>query len=172
MKTINKTPRISIFLLIALSICSCRSKDLNIRHERNARVQQESTGLESRIKESNYTNRIIEISDSSNHQYKVRIFPLDTFSFSIDSGFKGRARSIEFSGSIRQGSDASGIIADSATKLIDEVYKQQTSSSSKEMTTTKALTKKSPGIISFWIWIGLIIVIIYVVVKFPKIKYY
>ena len=133
-------------------------------------MQQESSGRETRIKESNYTNQIIELSDSSNHQYKVRIFPLDTFSFSVDSGFKGRARSIELSGFIRQSRDASGIITDSAAKLTDEVYRQEASSSSKEKIITKALTKKSFGIIPFWIWIGLIIFIIYVVVKFSKIS--
>ena len=167
MTTITK---ISLLLLIALSVNSCRSKNLSIRHERNAKEHQESSGLESRIKESTYTNQIIEIRDSSNQQYKVRIFPLDTFSYSVDSGFKGKARSIEFSGSKSQKKDASGIILDSAAKLTDEVYRQETNNSSKEIINTKALNKKSFGIIPFWIWIGLIIFIIYVVLKFSKIS--
>ena len=164
------TTKITTILLLALCFCSCRSKNLSIRHERNAKEHQESSGLESRIKESTYTNQIIEIRDSSNQQYKVRIFPLDTFSYSVDSGFKGRAKSIELIGSIIQRKDVSTIIADSAAKLTDEVYKQQTSSSSKEIINTKALNKKSFGIIPFWIWIGLIIFIIYVVLKFSKIS--
>lgn len=167
MTTITK---ISLLLLIALSVNSCRSKNLSIRHERNAKEHQESSGLESRIKESTYTNQIIELSDSSNNQYKVRIFPLDTFSFSVDGGFKGRAKSIELIGSIIQRKDVSTIIADSAAKLTDEVYRQETNNSSKEIINTKALNKKSFGIIPFWIWIGLIIFIIYVVLKFSKIS--
>lgn len=166
MKTINNN--ISLFLLIALCICSCRSKKLSIQHDRNNRVQKENLGLESRIKESTYTNQIIELNDSSSHQYKVRIFPLDTFSFSVDCGFRGRARSIEFSGSMKQSRNASSIIADSAAKLTDEVYKQESNSSSKEMTTNRDLIKKYVGIFPFWIWIGIMILIIYFGLKFSK----
>ncbi|MES2872378.1 MAG: hypothetical protein V4708_01560 [Bacteroidota bacterium] len=164
------TTIITSTLLLAVGLFSCRSKNLSILQNRNNSVQQGSSSLETRTKESNYNNRIIELSDSSDHQYKVRIFPLDNFSFSIDSGFKGKARSIEFSGSIRQKREASAMIADSAAKLTDQVYEQETRNSNREMTSAKAMTKKSTGIISFWIWIGFVILTVYGVGKFLKLN--
>lgn len=44
-------------------------------------------------------SRVVLLSDSNKQRYSIKIFPLDTFSYSVQDGFKGKASKIEVMGS-------------------------------------------------------------------------
>lgn len=98
MKTLNIIIK---FLTTALVLTSCNTKHLSILKSRTTERQIENVSLHSRQNEILNSNRIISISDSANHLYRINIFPLDTFDFSIQDGFTGRASRIEVIGKLQ-----------------------------------------------------------------------
>ena len=87
----------ALFILLALTSCQI-DKFLN-RQKSNMKIADDqkimlSSALQARFQDS----RTIRLSDSSGHTYQVDIFPVDTFSFSPESGFKGKAFSISIKG--------------------------------------------------------------------------
>ncbi|HQS51747.1 MAG TPA: hypothetical protein PLN99_07600 [Daejeonella sp.] len=86
-------------LLLLLALTSCQTDKFLNRQKSKMQVSEDQkimniTELQARLKDS----RTIRLSDSSGHTYQVDIFPVDTFSFSPESGFKGKAFSISIKG--------------------------------------------------------------------------
>ncbi|HQT59478.1 hypothetical protein [Daejeonella sp.] len=86
-------------LFISIALTSCQTDKFLNRQKSKMQVSEDQkimniTELQARLKDS----RTIRLSDSSGHTYQVDIFPVDTFSFSPESGFKGKAFSISIKG--------------------------------------------------------------------------
>ncbi|MCF8453358.1 MAG: hypothetical protein K9G42_09150 [Pedobacter sp.] len=86
-------------LLISIALTSCQTDKFLNRQKSKMEISEDQkimniTELQARLKDS----RTIRLSDSLGHTYQVDIFPLDTFSFSPESGFKGKAFSISIRG--------------------------------------------------------------------------
>ncbi len=75
-------------------------KILNRDSIRNSHRSQVERRSEIHQNELVYSERAFVFSDSSRQQYKVIIFPRDSFSYSADNGFRGYASRIEISGSM------------------------------------------------------------------------
>lgn len=91
----------SMVMLIAIQT-SCRSRMVNSARIRNSEKMRESVNLKSKQNESLASSRATFMSDSTVNAYRVTIFPVDTFTYSPEEGFKGKARKIEASGIARQ----------------------------------------------------------------------
>lgn len=86
-------------LFISIALTSCQTDKFLNRQKSKMEISEDQkimniTELQARLKDS----RTIRLSDSLGHTYQVDIFPLDTFSFSPESGFKGKAFSISIRG--------------------------------------------------------------------------
>lgn len=87
---------LSLFLPV---LTSCQTAKLLNRQKEKVQVAAQKTILmdqEQQILLNHH--RQISFSDSSDQTYQISIVPIDSFSFSIQDGFKGRAQSIEISG--------------------------------------------------------------------------
>ena len=86
-------------LLLLMALTSCQIDKFLNRQKSKTEIAEDqkimiTTELQARLQDS----RTIQLSDSSGHTYQVDIFPVDTFSFSTESGFKGKAFSISIRG--------------------------------------------------------------------------
>ena len=86
-------------LFISIALTSCQTNKFLNRQKSKMQVSEDqkimiSSELQVGLKDS----RTIRLSDSIGHTYQVDIFPLDTFSFSPESGFKGKAIGISITG--------------------------------------------------------------------------
>lgn len=141
--------------LIIFNTAGCRTKLLNFEKMRISEVQTEDRHILSKYNESLRSNRIVFTSDSDKQFYRVSIFPLDTFSFSLQDGFKGRASSIEVTGvryQVKTVSDSAGFVGEEqGTIQFDHVSKRKETA----VLSTKVLEKKMPG----WKF-GLIVIVL------------
>ena len=87
-------------LLISLSSCSIRKLNKD-RFESSASIESEIR-MQELLNDKFEGKRKILLTDTANEQYSVIIFPADTFSFSAQHGFKGKAVKIELSGKLRR----------------------------------------------------------------------
>ena len=98
MKTIFK---LAGMILIILSQSACRThKLLNRQQDRSAAF--EATDTHTREQQKKFYSIQSSIKDSSGQLYQVTIFPADTFEFSLQQGFKGKASKVELKGSASQ----------------------------------------------------------------------
>lgn len=98
MKTIIK---LAGMILIIMSQSACRTNKFSNR-QMNRSAALEQTDIRSRKQENKQYSRFNVITDSGGQVYKVTIFPTDTFQFSMQEGFTGKASKVEVSGSIRR----------------------------------------------------------------------
>ena len=98
MKKSNKHIVKAIFLLVFVSGC-----DIGKTLTRNSARTKENNKIEmissARKDQSSFSEEAILFSDSGRHSYQVMIFPQDSFSFSVEEGFRGKAQKIEILGS-------------------------------------------------------------------------
>ena len=92
--------KFTILLIIAYAQWGCNSR----KHiERRSSSYSNKIADESRTREQTNErmskSRVVLLSDSNKQRYSVKIFPLDTFSYSVQGGFKGKASKIEVIGS-------------------------------------------------------------------------
>lgn len=76
----------------------CNSRLVNSERDRTKMAQKEDVQIISKTSELINGNRLVLLTDSSSKFFSVEIFPLDTFTFSVNDGFKGKASKIEFMG--------------------------------------------------------------------------
>ncbi len=88
---------ISCMVLILGFQAAC-SRILNSDRNKSNRIQKVDMDLSAEQSEWLYDNHIMQFSDSSNTYFRIEIFPMDTFSFSLKDGFKGIASKIELKG--------------------------------------------------------------------------
>jgi len=100
---------ISFFLLV---ITSCQTeKFLSLQKSKMASMEEQKIKLKTEQKNLLQSSQAIRLTDSMMQDYQVSILPVDSFSFSIQDGFKGKALSIEIRGKqnlLKSISDSSG----------------------------------------------------------------
>ena len=139
MKTLNQIILSTCFALWVLtSITACRTKNLSTQSSRMSNRHAEDISIHDVKRDSLQSSRVIELRDSVNKQYSVKIFPVDTFSFSIKGGYKGKARMIEISGIDQQVRN----ISDSSTSKLNLQKETQYDGQSRGGETSETLNKK------------------------------
>lgn len=156
MKTLrNLIVKSAGMMIIMISLLACRTdKFLQTKKAGSSEIQSASTRIEENSNTSYVGTEIISLSDSSDHAYRVNIYPQDTFSFSIREGFKGKASKLEIKGIVRQ------VVSLVEEKVLAE-EKQDYSKLSQvnkirkeEASGEKVMKKKNVG--WNWIWICLV----------------
>jgi len=80
---------------------ACRTNKLGMRQENHSALF-EQTEIRNLEQENREKSRLLAITDSSGQEYRITIFPTDSFQFSPERGFSGKASKIELSGSIHR----------------------------------------------------------------------
>jgi len=96
MKILNRII-LGSFVLISGYHASC-SRLLSSERNKVKLIQKDDVILSDEQSELLHGNHVVQLTDSSHKIFKIEIFPLDTFSFSLKDGFKGMASRIELSG--------------------------------------------------------------------------
>ena len=122
-----------ISVVLILSLASCRTKDLERSKSHRSEKINEQAQSKSTMQESTQSRQHVLTSDSGTHSYSIRIVPLDTFSFSFESGFRGRAASVELVGLIQK---------DMETDVTSRLALEKASTRQYEITNTVIKTEK------------------------------
>ena len=148
-------------LLILINISSCNTRRLNRQKSESSALQQSEIRFQDLKNERYEGKRMIILSDSANELYTVRIIPADTFSFSAQHGFRGKAAKIEVSGLLRRVMTRSDNTEVSAEKQTGRTYKEQYRSEKSELFRTGVLEKKSWRVVLVFILLGLLILLVW-----------
>lgn len=87
--------------IIMSCLMACRTNKISTRQQ-NQSALFEQTDTRNLEQENREQSRLLAITDSSGQEYRITIFPTDSFQFSPERGFRGKASKIELSGSIRR----------------------------------------------------------------------
>ncbi|SDN17829.1 hypothetical protein SAMN05421813_1633 [Daejeonella rubra] len=146
-------------LLILIILSSCNTRRLNKQKFESSSSAQSEIRLQD-LKNERYDNkRMITLTDSANELYTISIFPSDTFSFSAQHGFRGKAAKIEVTGLLRRVLTRTDSTALRAEKQSSRTYEEQQQIDKSELSRTGGLVKKRwPPVL-----IGIVLVMIIVI---------
>lgn len=85
--------------------------------------------------------RVIHVRDSSDQSYQMRIFPVDTFTFSLQNGYQGKASLIEISGIRKQLLTGRDSIAVYSQNQVDREYERETEDRKTSVIRTREIRK-------------------------------
>ncbi len=145
---------LTVILFIILSLSSCHTKHLTTQKSRTSVSSTEDINFQAKHDQSYQGNRIISISDSTNQFYRVNIFPLDTFSFSIQDGFKGKASRVEVIKTVQQVKQINDSSLFTAKRHNETQYYSESEASETTASRIKSLEKKNSSIIVNLLGIG------------------
>lgn len=147
MKTLIK---LGGMILIMLSHSACRSTKFSNRQQ-NQLDALEQTGTRSREQESKSYSQSNLITDSSGQVYQLTIFPADTFQFSVQEGFRGKASKVELRASIRQLKRIKDSTAFTGSEDRETIAKIIRKAEAKQLAYSKSVEKTSFN----WLWLCL-----------------
>ena len=153
--------RLCCITVLILSFSACRSKHLNNQRFRTSAVQTKDINIKTTQDDFYQRSSVISIRDSAKHQYQVNIFPIDSFSFSLQEGFRGRAHAIELKGEIHQRKETSELHGSTAKKQHSSNYHEEAKISGRAKGNNKDLKKKSFNLIVVLVFIGFIGLVAY-----------
>ena len=135
-------------ILIMLCHGACRTSKFSNRQHVQAMVVEETnnSSIEQENKQYALSRSII---DSNGQEYHVTIFPADSFRFSLQEGFSGKATKIELRGSARQLTrinDSTTINATALRKSSSGVIRK---TSNEERSRSRSVKKSAIS----WIWV-------------------
>ncbi|MEJ7694643.1 hypothetical protein [Daejeonella sp.] len=119
------TITLATMILIIFSHGACRTSKLSARSKAR-HIVGERSDFKNRVMDINRYDKFKTITDSSHQSYQLTIFPADTFKFSIQNGFIGKATKIIITGSGSQ-----------LKHILDTSKYVQTSTTDTEVTMTR-----------------------------------
>lgn len=140
-----------ISIVLILSLASCRTTDLERLKSHRSEIIKEQAQLKNTLQESIQSRQHVITSDSGTHIYSIRIVPLDTFSFSFENGFKGKAASLELASIIQKDMEAEM----TGNLTFEKASTKQSETQLKAIKTEKVVTKKMRK--TKWLIFGVII---------------
>ena len=147
MKKLKSLYQICYVALTILSFCHCSTKNLTTQKSRTATSHAEDISIQTSESGAFQGSRIIAMSDSVNQQYRINIFPLDTFSFSLQNGFKGKASMIEVVGTRQEVKKITDSNTFRAERQDETQYDSKSRSRVKTFNRDKSLEKRKSNII-------------------------
>ena len=146
-------------LLILISFSSCSSRKLNKQKFETLSSAQSEIRMQELMNDKLEAKRKILMTDTAKEQYSVIIFPADTFSFSAQHGFKGKAEKIELSGKLRRvisRMDSVGILAE---RQRDMYYEEEYESKKVKVSNSRVLEKKGSKVVNVLVMVVVIILV-------------
>ncbi|WP_276359595.1 hypothetical protein [Daejeonella sp. H1SJ63] len=142
-----------LILLTLIILSSCSTRKLNRQKaESSASAQSETLTQENHLARYD-AKHILQMSDSTHELYTIHIIPADTFSFSLQHGFRGKAEKIEISGlrrKVKTLTDSTGIQAEQQSS---QSYEEHQQSEKHDSAKSRVLENKSRRVM--WLLIGL-----------------
>lgn len=145
-------------LLILIIISSCSTRKLNRQKSESSASMQSEIRMQELQKDQLEAKRKLLLTDTTHEQYTVTIFPLDSFSFSRENGFRGKAERIEVSGRLRRVISRTDSAVLRVEKKSDRTYEEQERIEKSALSKTQVLERKSWR--AFWLFIGLLGVVV------------
>lgn len=146
-------------LLILINFSSCSTRKLNKQKFEISSSAQSEIRMQDLMNDKLEAKRKILLTDTANEQYSIIIFPADTFSFSAQYGFKGKAERIELSGELRRvisRIDSSVLLAE---KQRDMNYEAEYENKKVELSNSRVLEKRRSKVVNVLIMVmGVILV--------------
>ena len=138
-------------LLILISLSSCNTRKLNRQRSESSASEQSEIRMQD-LKNAAYEGkRMILMTDSTDEHYTISIIPADTFSYSAQHGFKGKAEKIEVTGLIRRVQTRTDSTVLHAEKQSGRTYEKQYQSEKSDLSRTRILEKRSWPVIMVFI---------------------
>ena len=162
--------RLQYSALIILIFCHCTTKNLSTQKSRKAIHSTEDISIQSSERGFLQGSRIISMSDSVDNQYYIKIFPLDTFSFSLQNGFKGKASLIEVVGTrqeVKKIIDSSTIRAERQNETL---YNNKSTSKESIASRQKKLQKKRSTLLLPMLTLGISGLVIWICWRWWKLR--
>ncbi|SKB40119.1 hypothetical protein [Daejeonella lutea] len=158
MKNLKK--RIVEFMVVAIGLSACGvGKFLTKNSTRNTERREVEMSSHVSKDEASFAERGILFSDSSQHDYRVIIFPRDSFSYIFQDGFRGTAHRVEISGSAARVVDGKYYQIDSENTTLDSSQSSSETSKNNTRVVSKEITTRSSVVL-----IVLAVVIICIVI--------
>ncbi len=146
-------------LLMLINLSSCNTRKLNKNRSESSASEQSEIRVQD-LKNAQFEGkRMILMTDSADELYTVSIIPADTFSFSAQHGFRGKATKIEVSGLIRRVQSRTDSTVLSAEKQTAMRYVEHQESKKSEISNTRVLEKKRWPPLMIIIMSGVLIVV-------------
>ena len=155
-------------MLILIMLSSCSTRKLNKQKFESASLVQSEIRMQELMNDKLEAKRKILLTDTTNEQYSVIIFPSDTFSFSAQHGFKGKAEKIEFLGKLRRviiRTDSAGLLEE---KQRDINYEEEYESKKVEVSNSRVLKKKQSKVVNVLIMVVGVILVGWVVWRWGR----
>ncbi len=146
-------------LLILINFSSCSSRKLNKQKFESSATAQSEIRLQDLNKAQYEGRRMILMTDSSDELYTISIIPKDTFSFSTQQGFRGKAERIEVRGLVRRAQARSDSTIFEAEQQNRRIYEEQKQSKMAELLRNGVFERKSWSVVMVFIVVGVILVI-------------
>ncbi len=142
-----------------VNLSSCNTRKLNKQILKSSASEQSEIRMQD-LKNAQFEGkRMVLLTDSADELYTISIIPADTFSFSAQHGFRGKAERIEVSGLIRRVQSRTDSTVLHAEKQSGRTYEEQQQSKKSELSRTRILEKKSwPVIMVLIVLAGLIVI--------------
>lgn len=146
-------------LLILINFSSCSTRKLNKQKFESSATTQSEIRMQELINDKLEAKRKILLNDTAHEHYSVIIYPADTFSFSAQHGFKGKAEKIELSGKLRRvisRIDSAGLLAE---RQRNRHYGEQYEGKKTEVSNSRVLEKRRSKVVNVLIMVvGVILV--------------
>ncbi|HEY1062179.1 MAG TPA: hypothetical protein VGE44_10870 [Daejeonella sp.] len=155
-----QTLKINLFVLLMLIILSsCSTRKLNKQILKSS-VSEQSEIRMKELKNAQYEGkRMILMTDSADVLYTISIIPKDTFSFSVQQGFRGKAQKIEVRGLHRRVKSRSDSTVVQFEQQSGRDYEEQKQSERSELLKTRSLvTERWSVILVFIVLAGIILI--------------
>lgn len=139
---------IKLFTLLILIIqSSCSTRKLNRQKSESSASTQSEIRMQELQKDQLEAKRKLLLTDTTHEQYTVTIFPLDSFSFSKENGFRGKAERIEVKGMNRRVKTLSDSMMVQVERQSNRVYEAEERRERKEVLSGKMVDRKR------WNWV-------------------
>ena len=143
-----RTLMIKLFTLLILIIqSSCSTRKLNRQKSESSASTQSEIRMQELQKDQLEAKRKLLLTDTTHEQYTVTIFPLDSFSFSKENGFRGKAERIEVKGMNRRVKTLSDSMMVQVERQSNRVYEAEERRERKEVLSGKMVDRKR------WNWV-------------------
>ena len=154
-----KTVKIKLLaLLMLINLSSCSTRKLNRQILKSSASEQSEIRMQD-LKNAQFEGkRMVLLTDSADELYTISIIPADTFSFSAQNGFIGKASKIEVSGLVKRVKTLSDSTMVQVEQQSGRTYEEQYQSEKSELTRTGVLEKKSWRVVGVLIGLGVIVV--------------
>jgi hypothetical protein len=162
----NFTLLVGMILIMSVQY-ACRTTKFSNR-QLNQLTRFERTDSLIQEQENIHLSHAHSVTDSIRQVYHITIFPRDSFQFSVEKGFIGKASKVELTGSIRQLNRVNDSIAFMVSQDRETKAKAIRKVESKQINNSKSVEKSRLKSWKVWVVVGAVLLIWWMYQRFKK----